>query len=562
MRLVRLVLSGGLFGTFRKISGQPFLSWRLSGPVAEELLIAPQDLRTTDPTLANDFYAGHFVFAGKAVNCGALSPFEIDAPSAMWREKLVEFGWLRHLRSAETEIARTQARIHLDDFITMEAKPNSDAWSVDLTAKRVIAWLCHSPLLLEGCDHHFYRRFMRSLSRQVRFLRLTGNDAPDGLPRLNAAIALSYASVCIGGHDTFLKNANKRLNRELTRQFLADGGHFSRNPGAIISTLAYLLPLRQAIITRNFVPDDSISNTIDRLMPMLRFFRMGDGNFAHFNGMGDTPSDLVATVLAYDDTGGMPVSNASHSGYQRVDAGTSILVMDAGKLPPRAVSAETHAGCLSFELSCGRDRLIINCGKPGPQLSHNDNSTWQKLAKTTAAHSTLSINHESSCRFVDYERYGEVLNSPVISGPDKVSCKRTMEDGITKLEASHNGYVPPFGLEHHRTLSINHNGTEVSGVDQIMTAKGSSPSPGNKATFQIRFHLHPSVQVDQISSKSVELRTASGNNWVFSTEDVKAKVDQSVALADVYHSRQTNQIVLEGVVGKSPKVEWSLQKID
>ena len=54
------------------------------------------------------------------------------------------------------------------------------------------------------------------------------------------------------------------------------------------------------------------------MMPMLRFFRHGDGNFALFNGMGPTRSDLVSTVLAYDDARGMPVANAPHSGYQRV----------------------------------------------------------------------------------------------------------------------------------------------------------------------------------------------------------------------------------------------------
>ena len=38
------------------------------------------------------------------------------------------------------------------------------------------------------------------------------------------------------------------------------------------------------------------------MMPMLRFFRQGDGSFTHFNGVGDTATDQLATVLAYDDT--------------------------------------------------------------------------------------------------------------------------------------------------------------------------------------------------------------------------------------------------------------------
>ena len=67
------------------------------------------------------------------------------------------------------------------------------------------------------------------------------------------------------------------------------------------------------------------------MMPMLRFFRHGDGNFALFNGMGPTPPDLLATILAYDDARGAPLANAPHSGYQRVEAGGTVLLMDTGR---------------------------------------------------------------------------------------------------------------------------------------------------------------------------------------------------------------------------------------
>ena len=89
----------------------------------------------------------------------------------------------------------------------------------------------------------------------------------------------------------------------------------------LIELLLDLLPLRQVFTHRNVQPPAALNNAIDRIMPMLRFFRHGDGNFALFNGMGPTPVDLLATVLAYDDARGAPVSNAPHSGYQRLDAG-------------------------------------------------------------------------------------------------------------------------------------------------------------------------------------------------------------------------------------------------
>ena len=81
-------------------------------------------------------------------------------------------------------------------------------------------------------------------------------------------------------------------------QILPDGGHISRNPGVIIEVLLDLLPLSQAFTARNVAPPPALINAIDRMMPMLRFFRHGDGSFAMFNGMSSAPSHLLATLLA------------------------------------------------------------------------------------------------------------------------------------------------------------------------------------------------------------------------------------------------------------------------
>src|SRR6266545_56157 len=172
-----------------------------------------------------------------------------------------------------------------------------------------------------------------------------------GAPRLQAVMALTYAALCMQGQARTLKSVTRKLSDELGRQVLPDGGHASRNPGALIELLLDLLPLRQAFAARNVPPPPALNNAIDRMMPMLRFFRHGDGNFALFNGMGPTRTELVSTVLAYDDARGNPVANAPHSGYQRAQAGDALLLVDAGPPPPLSMTSEAHAGCLSFELS-------------------------------------------------------------------------------------------------------------------------------------------------------------------------------------------------------------------
>ena len=125
------------------------------------------------------------------------------------------------------------------------------------------------------------------------------------------------------------------------------------------------MPLRQVYASRNIAPPPALLNAIERMMPMLRFFRHSDGTFAHFNGMGATPAELLLTLLAYDDSHGAPLSNAPYSAYQRLEASGAVLIMDTGRAPPIEMSLEAHAGCLSFEFSSPKQSLIVvNSGMP------------------------------------------------------------------------------------------------------------------------------------------------------------------------------------------------------
>src|SRR5262245_57881400 len=353
---------------FRRLVGRvvthPIVNWPFSFGKADRLLIAPQDLRTADATRASEIYAGRFVFAGKVVVCDARSPFEVGPPSEDWAVSLLGFGWLRHLRAADSAITRANARALVDEWITLNSASDAIAWRPDVVARRVISWLSQAPLCLDDSAVKFYLRFLRSLTRQVRHLRHTAAGVRDGVPRLQAAIALMFAALCMAGQQRYIRPATKRLSDELTRQILPDGGHISRNPGALIELLVDLLPLRTAFTARNMAPPSALLNAVDRMMPMLRFFRHGDGNFALFNGMGPTQTDLLTTILAYDDARGAPLTNAPHSGYQRFESAGTVVVMDTGRAPPMPVSQEAHAGCLSFELSTKQYRMVVNCGLP------------------------------------------------------------------------------------------------------------------------------------------------------------------------------------------------------
>jgi uncharacterized heparinase superfamily protein len=523
----------------------------------DRLLIAPQDLRTADSTRASEIYAGRFSFGGKVVVCDARSPFEIKAPSEDWSVALHGFSWLRHLRAADSGITRANARALVDEWISLRNSGDAAARRPEVTARRIISWISQAPLVLDDSDVRFYRRFLRSLTRQVRQLRHTAAEARDGVPRLLSMIAVVYGSLCMANQARHIKVAAKRLSDELERQILPDGGHISRNPGALIELLVDLLPLRTMFTSRNVPPPPALMHAIDRMMPMLRFFRHGDGNFALFNGMGTTRSDILSTILAYDDARGTPVANAAHSGYQRLEAGGTVIIMDTGTPPPMPVSQEAHAGCLSFELSAKFNRIIVNCGLPA-----SGRDSWRQVARATSAHSTATFNDVSSCRFIESGPIRRMLQgAPIIGGPRNVEVAREQgEGGAPVLRTSHDGYVENFGVIHRRAIMLSADGSRLDGEDVFSPSDQEISAEHDQ--FALRFHLHPSVKANRLQDSHGAMLTLPNKEvWTFSAYEDRIELEESVYLAGNDGPRRTHQIVIYGRARKVARVQWTFSMI-
>jgi uncharacterized heparinase superfamily protein len=540
-------------GMMARASGGSVALSRLWPGRTDRLIIAPHDLRTADATRAAEIYAGRFVFAGKIVTCHGRSIFDLEPPSEDWEVALLGFGWLRHLRAADTALTRANARALVDDWISNPSHRRPTARRADVLSRRVISLLSQAPLVLSDTDGKFYRRYLRGLTREIRYLRYTMLDIPDGVPRLQVLIAQCYASLCLANQARHIRSATRKLSDELLRQILPDGGHISRNPGALIELLIDLLPLRQTFAARNIAPPPALLNAIDRMMPMLRFFRHGDGTIALFNGMSGTPSDLLATLLAYDDTRGTPMASMPHSGFQRLEAGATTVIMDTGLPPPPSVSHEAHAGCLSFELSSGASRIVINCGMPS---TGRDN--WRAFARSTVAHSTLTCHELSSCQFVELSAMKRLLHgAPIVSGPLNVENYREVVANGELLTTSHDGYVPRFSVIHRRVLMVAHDGSRLDGEDTVSPAPGGR-TRANQTDYALRFHLHPSVKASRLSdARGVMLVLPNRDVWTFEALDDKVELEDSVFLAGNDGPRRTAQIVIRQDLRQASSIRWS-----
>src|SRR5690606_15437890 len=181
------------------------------------------------------------------------------------------------------------ARVLVKDWIAIHGSHIAGiAWDPGVTAKRIIAWLQHSSVVLQGADLPFYRAFLKSLAMQIRYLRSMAREMPHGRDLLRARIALAFAALSLPAPPSALRSASRNLAEELDRQILPDGGHISRNPLMVLEFLADILPLRQTYANQAEQPPAALMGAVDRMLPALRFFRHQEGSLACFNGMGAT----------------------------------------------------------------------------------------------------------------------------------------------------------------------------------------------------------------------------------------------------------------------------------
>lgn len=543
----------------RYVLTSPASRWVTGPSPAHHLLIVPQDLRTADPSFATELYEGYFGLAGAVALTGSESPFAVRPPSAAWERELYSFAWVRNLHAADDDIAREKARLLLADWVQRARPKPHVSKQLGVTARRVISLLSHAGFLLDGVDARLYDAFMRSLTEDLHHLNVIQAGGEHTLDRLTALLALTLAGLCVSEQQAYLGSYSASFQAELDKQILPDGGHISRNPHCLIELMLDLLPLRQCFIARQMEPPEFLLGAIRRIFPMLRFMRLGDGGLARFNGMGPTPVDYLATVLVYDDDPRAPGTQAENSGYVRMARGGTLLIADAGSPPPLRSSRRAHAGCLSFELTSGYHPLIVNCGAPADEASD-----WSVVCRSTAAHSTLTINDVSSSRILKAQGLLANPDEHFLVGPKSVRAEVQDEaDGGISMRAAHDGFRDRFQVSHRRKLKLSADGTMLQGVDQLAARAGRSPFASGRDAFAVRFHLHPDVAAVRANdAHTVALVLPNEEIWYLRAEGQRVDIEQSIFLADPIGPRRSLQIVIAGLCGAETQVAWTLRKAE
>ncbi len=448
------------------------------------------------------------------------------------------FSWLRDMRALGTDAARVRARALVQDW--MEARhPDPLAGRPEVIGTRIAAWLGHYDFFAASADDAFRQRLMARLVSDARTLGAVLPPEELDLRGLTALKGLVAAGLALPEHVGSIARVLRVLPSEIARQILADGSHDERSPAMLLGALQELIEIRSLLQTANAPAPPALPQAIERMSPVLRSLRHGDGGLALFNGTTEGEVALIDLVLSQAGRGvrGTPVLSAG--GFERLQAGRTVLVVDCGPPPAAKLDRFAHAGTLALELSVGRDRMITNLGAAplaGPE--------WRDATRATAAHSTLVVADTSS---------SELHEDGLGRRPTHVERQRQEANGAHWLEASHDGYRRPFGAVHRRRLYLAESGEDIRGEDSVEAA---TPQP-----YALRFHLHPTVDASlQQDGEAVLIRLPSGSGWRLRAEGARMTLEESLYLGGS-EPRRTEQVVLTGFQDGPQHVKWAITKV-
>lgn len=538
----------------RLLASRPF-RWRLAPATVSNLLIVPQDLRTADPSFAHEIELGQFGLAGTVVHLDDKSPFEIEPPNEGWERALHSFGWLRHLEAAGSDEARDTATRLAVEWTIRYRSGTGIAWEPHVIARRIISWISHASFLLDGTDARLYDAMTRSLAAQIVRLSATWRDAPTGEMRLQGLIALLLTQLCVAGQERRIPATERAFLNELSKEILPDGGHVSRNTAVLIDLVLDLLPLKQCFASRERPLPPALEETLQKMISMLRFMRLGDGRLSRFNGVSTPALAGLATILGYDDAPDNTFQKAPESRYVRLEKEGVVVVSDVGSAPPLPAASKATAGCLSFEMSSGRDAVFVNCGTPAAP-----DASWIPVARATASHNTVCLGEEASAQLNRHKVLEDLLGAPPLVGPELVESTVEDHSGTLEMHALHNGYVKRFGLVHRRSLVLQASGRRLLGVDRIEGHK-VKVRLRQDVTFAIHFHLHPDVSCQQgTEAEGIALTLKNGDKWQFSAEGGQVSIEDSTFFADSSGPRSSLQIVVRGATFGETEVRWIVER--
>lgn len=527
----------------------PLHSGRLKGKVPLRLLAVPTDPLKGSVARGQALRMGKFHFQGFEQAYEALDYQKLNLPPAL-TDYIHRFDWLRDLATATNrgEGAPVAAKIADDWLVANGMKTREPAWRVDNCAWRLLNMAAGSPFLLTSTDPVYRSRVINHFARVARHLDQSAPRAQSHFAKSVGWAGVVAASLLLPEGKARRAVGESGLADALRATIFPDGGVVSRSPVQLMELVGLLSLLKKCYDARDEIAPAFLTDALGRAVPALLGLTHSDGGLGAWQGSAHIGAERIEALVAASEVRARPHRQALDWGYQRVSAGKSVLLLDAGPPPLARQSASGCASTLAFELSHGGQRIIVNCGGAA-LVGASIPAALARGLRTTAAHSTLCINDTNSTAILPGGQLGK--------GVVEVGLERRDVDQATRIESNHDGYVRGFGYNHSRLLILRSDGMELRGEDTLVP----QGKPKDGTPVHVRFHLGPDIEITPTDNQQTALlRMVDGSNWAFAAAGGALSIDDSLWVDEEGRPHPTRQLVIAADTGKGGlTIGWQLR---
>ncbi len=458
-------------------------------------------------------------------------------------KKLHNFFWLFSL---DLKSSKKITQSIILNWIENNQNYNRKNWEIDILSKRIISWISNSTLTYEESNNDFKEKFNYIVKKQINHLinEIGRSDlVNDKMIGCSAIIltGLSYKD------DKVLNYGLKLLKKISDVSFDNEGFPKSRSLRQLIFYLKYFVLIRELLKeSQNEIPE-YLDENIYYLGQAYNFIWQTNKTSFLFNGNHEiNHSDFDKYLQAQ----GYKFKNQSNEigGYSIIKSKNITLAIDLGSSPDKKFSNNYQTGPLSFELIFLGKKLITNSG-----YFQNYKHRLNNISRSTASHSTLTIDNNSVCHF-NRDKDG----NPIIDKGFKTFNKKIIQEkDYLSVTGSHDGYQKKYGIIHEREIQVYPDINKLIGIDKLIKKKNSK-----SYNFEIRFHFMPETKVTKTQDGKTVLIEMDNSGWKFSCSDHLIDIETGLYFGKKNSFTENLNLFLSGVTTNSNQtIKWEIEKI-
>jgi uncharacterized heparinase superfamily protein len=459
-------------------------------------------------------------------------------------EKLNNFFWFFSL---DLKSSKKITQTIINNWIKENHRYNKKSWDFDITSKRIISWLSNHQLTYEDCEEEFKKKFNQSVQKQSNHLLNEIKNLSEVENKIVGCAAIILTGLSYNEDSKYLTSGLTLLKKIIKSSIDNQGFPKSRNIKQLVLYLKYFILIREWFKeSQNLIPE-YIDETIYYLGQSYAFIWQNINQDILFNGNNISNNgefDQYLKRLGYI----FKNENKEIAGYAILKNKKIILTMDMGESPKNNFSKFYQSGALSFEVFSNGKKLITNSG----YFSNNQNKL-NKISKSTALHSTLSIEDHSSCNYRKLDKSNLIVDKGIHITKKNI----VFEDNYWKMSGSHDGYIKKFQTVHEREIEFYPEQMKFIGFDKLLRKDKS-----RDIKFDIRFHLDPNSKVMKTQDNKSILIELEDEGWKFNCENFDINIDNGLYLGIKNSYKENQNICISGISkNKNELIKWELTRI-